>query len=578
MHSQIPQIIKGFGFDGAIMRTHFMMYGYNPTFNVPIGQWIGLDGSSIPTIPTYTGEGAEFGKTTVDTWILTRYPSNDARESLDDFRKQFSHIKPLLATRADDSGLRKEDLVKEYEGNNMFQWILLDELMGKYPPATEPMVTQPNDFKVRMPWGYCGNEIWNMSRQAEVSVLTAERLNALAGMYGAPFQEQLLDNAWKNILLSQHHDVQIVGLVPDARKLLPESYWLSNLMIDSDMLFMGDKMSGEGVKQITVFNPLSWKRSAWITTYVSFRAGEAKHMAVKCGDTVLPAHIIYSNTYSSGYILDATIAFNAPLDPLSLTTFSVITLDEPLHNIENKFAVDEQNRIIKTPFYEVKLNPSGGIEYLKNKQNEFLLQNGNGRSAFFEGTIDGVVSQSSGSWTIHKSQRNAPWIRVSENGFIADIPYTFELTLYEDKPVIECVVEFDFNGQMIGLPTQNTRDSHSPFVHDQKLRFKMFPRIEKTATGVRDLPFAIATTMDKTIEGNYWTALTDGHKGWAVFNKGSMAIELEYTVKPFQVQFDNDNLILTALYPQKGNLIARFFNYDDKSTQSVVRIKTDEKI
>ena len=25
MHSQIPQIIKGFGFDGAIMRTHFMM-------------------------------------------------------------------------------------------------------------------------------------------------------------------------------------------------------------------------------------------------------------------------------------------------------------------------------------------------------------------------------------------------------------------------------------------------------------------------------------------------------------------------------------------------------------------------
>ena len=28
MHSQIPQIINGFGFDGAIMRTHFMMYGY----------------------------------------------------------------------------------------------------------------------------------------------------------------------------------------------------------------------------------------------------------------------------------------------------------------------------------------------------------------------------------------------------------------------------------------------------------------------------------------------------------------------------------------------------------------------
>ena len=37
MHSQIPQILNGFDFDGAIMRTHYMMYGYNPTFDVPMG-------------------------------------------------------------------------------------------------------------------------------------------------------------------------------------------------------------------------------------------------------------------------------------------------------------------------------------------------------------------------------------------------------------------------------------------------------------------------------------------------------------------------------------------------------------
>jgi alpha-mannosidase len=63
MHSQMPQILKGFGFDGAIMRTHFMMYGYNPEFDVPIGWWTGVDGSRIAAIPTYKGEGAEFGKT-----------------------------------------------------------------------------------------------------------------------------------------------------------------------------------------------------------------------------------------------------------------------------------------------------------------------------------------------------------------------------------------------------------------------------------------------------------------------------------------------------------------------------------
>ena len=44
MHSQLPQILTGFGFQGAIMRTHFQMYGYNPTFDAPVGWWTGADG------------------------------------------------------------------------------------------------------------------------------------------------------------------------------------------------------------------------------------------------------------------------------------------------------------------------------------------------------------------------------------------------------------------------------------------------------------------------------------------------------------------------------------------------------
>ena len=130
MHAQIPQLLKDFGFRGAIMRTHYMMYGYNPVFDVPIGWWVGLDGSRVATIPTYKGEGAQFGRTTVDNWILTRYPAKDAPRSPADFRREFRRIQPLLASRADDAGLRKEDLVKECEGKPGFKWILLEELLS----------------------------------------------------------------------------------------------------------------------------------------------------------------------------------------------------------------------------------------------------------------------------------------------------------------------------------------------------------------------------------------------------------------------------------------------------------------
>jgi alpha-mannosidase len=127
MHSQIPQLLAGFGFTGAILRTHFMMYGYNPTFRVPVGWWLGLDGSRIPSVPTYEGEGAEFGQTTTDNWILTRYPGPECSTPLEKWQEQFPGIRPLLASRADDSGLRREELVKQYEGKPGYRWILLED-------------------------------------------------------------------------------------------------------------------------------------------------------------------------------------------------------------------------------------------------------------------------------------------------------------------------------------------------------------------------------------------------------------------------------------------------------------------
>lgn len=97
------------------------------------GWWVGIDGSRIATVPTYKGQGAQFGRTTVDNWILTRYPGSNAPKSPADFRKEFAHIQPLLATRADDAGLRRQELVKEYEGKPGYRWILLDEILPNFP-------------------------------------------------------------------------------------------------------------------------------------------------------------------------------------------------------------------------------------------------------------------------------------------------------------------------------------------------------------------------------------------------------------------------------------------------------------
>lgn len=644
MHSQIPQILNGFGYDGAIMRTHFMMYGYNPTFDVPIGWWKGVDGSKIATIPTYKGEGAEFFKTTVDTWILTRYPSKESPDNMESFRKKFKHINPLLATRADDSGLRKEELVKEYEKKPKFKWILLDDLLSKYPEPEVDMETKPNDFIVRMPWGYCGNEIWNSSRKAENSVLVAERLAAMEIINKGISHEKELDESWKSLLLAQHHDIQICGLLPDARRLLPESIRYSEQVIDESMKFFAENMTGGGIKQITLFNPLSWKQTKWITTTLDISGEKAKNYFAQSGTTEVPVYIISPNASTDGRNIEVKAVFRAEIDPLSIVSYSVKGVENNSGRLNNSIKADKEKLIVYTPYYELALAENGGIRYIRDAKTGKLITSGMERATFFEGKINGADCKSSGKWIIRTSGENTPWIKIIEYGFVSDIPYEFEMTLYEDDPVIECRAKFDFNGQKVGLLSENKRDGNSGFVHEDKLRFKFFPNTDSVPVGIRDLPFAISETDNKYVEGNYWTAMSDGKSGIAFFNKGNMGstrekdnsfsiplaysmyyiwgtrmlygqYENEFALLPFEGNWKNADLhrkalaynlqmpvfeshpgngrlgntvtninisgdkeiLLSALYPENGDVIARFFKYDDIKQVSALRLTMEKK-
>jgi hypothetical protein len=118
--------------------------------------------------------------------------------------------------------------------------------------------------------------------------------------------------------------------------------------------------------------------------------------------------------------------------------------------------------------------------------------------------------------------RRAPSVTAREEGKIGGIPYQFDLTTRADSPRVDCHAAFQINNQLIGLVSDDRRDSHSGFVHEHKLRFKIVPNFRGTVTGVRDVPFGMAETTDSYVQGIYWAALSDGHRGMAIFNRGTM--------------------------------------------------------
>ena len=301
---------------------------------------------------------------------------------------------------------------------------------------------------------------------------------------------------------------------------LPASISVSTKVINESLQFVASKMSGGDNSQITIFNPNSWTREEWIETEIALPKDHGK-IAVMLGDKVIPSILMGLEKNSVDGNRKVQLAMQANVPGLGFASYSIITQKEDVEILSSKISVDTGKLEIQTPYLNLCLNSEGGIAGIAAKTGVEILQTGS-RGGFFAGKIDGIDHESKGKWTIEPAKEGMPWVTAKETGVIDKIPYTFELTVREDSPRIDCKVKFRFDGQKIGRLSEDKRDNASGFIHEDKLRFKLFPRLEKEATGIRDLPFVISETKNKYVEGIYWTAVADGKTGIAFFNRGTM--------------------------------------------------------
>ncbi len=268
MHAQIPQLVAQAGFRGAVMRTSFCMYGLNPEYPASCINWKGLDGvSSVPTVPTYPGEQchcavngythddrtlefAFFGANTMDNKILLDYPVNAPWGGLEEFRDRFGgRIRNIVAFR-DDDPRQPEGVIAEYHQKPGFTFVLDEDILKAAGEPEMDVQTGVNDFHVRMPWGFCGNWIWEKCRSTEYRLFALDELDAMRALVGASAHPELLRDAWKMLLICQHHDVQICGIEADARRFFGRG--------DRDLDTVEKDVLGE--TRTWRFNPLPWTR------------------------------------------------------------------------------------------------------------------------------------------------------------------------------------------------------------------------------------------------------------------------------------------------------------------------------
>jgi alpha-mannosidase len=247
---------------------------------------------------------------------------------------------------------------------------------------------------------------------------------------------------------------------------------------------------------------------------------------------------------------------------LTFQSFFVVA-GKAILNPAKTIEFDKDSLKIETPFWIINLDKNGGFSTITNRvTRKAMIQNR--RGGYFEGVIDGQSVVSSGKWDMDSIILNNNQITLHEDGNIGSIPYRPEMKLNDASPGIDFIAKFHFSDEKIGRVTENKREVASAFLHEEKLRFKVFPSLGIGTTGIRDLPFTIAETDNKYIEGNYWTALADGHSGLAFFNHGNMgsvheedgsfSIPLAYSMYYIwkTVMLKGDFTYEFAIYPFEG--------------------------
>jgi alpha-mannosidase len=144
-----------------------------------------------------------------------------------------------------------------------------------------------------MTLGKNGDNMRRLSRDAEASLLSAETLAAIAGLFGRPYAQWdvyptwELEEAWRELLSAQHHDNdECEGLCGHVGRFSYErSLKLSRHVVGRNLREIGKRIAGDGKKirlisaslgsqsgreeadgscpkqNAIVFNPLGWERS-----------------------------------------------------------------------------------------------------------------------------------------------------------------------------------------------------------------------------------------------------------------------------------------------------------------------------
>ena len=513
--SALPQILTSYGYKYASLKNPNTCWGgYTRAYGGELVNWIGPDGTKLTTVPRYAIEGFTPNSTwQTDAWTNSPKYINAALKY---------GIKNPVAMTLQDAGWRNGPWIGN--GDRGFQPTEYKTWRDYVANASIKTATQDwnfsqEDVQVSLVWGsQILQKLAQEVRLSENKIVMAEKIASLAKVYqNGAWPQTALDEGWRTLLLSQHHDCWIVPYNGRRGNTWADKIvvWTGSTNRISDSIITNAfNVSSAGNdaanNTIRVYNTTGNKRTEWVKVLVpENRSTEIAIFDSRNKEVVSQA--------SSGH----EVYFKADVPAVGYNTYTIAKKKPSAATGASAATLANGDVVLETDLYRIVLDKSkgGAIKSLVAKTlNNKEFVDGNNERSFNEmrGNFyndGGFHSTTESPVTIDFIEQGPAVVKVEIKGTLLSNPYTQLITLKQGDRKIDCTLQIDWNGN-VGIGSDykqsgglDAKDYTKPFYDDSKKLLALFPVNFSSQKIYKDAPFDVTESKLENTFFSRWDSI-----------------------------------------------------------------------
>lgn len=614
--SCLPYILKSFGFSYASTKNPNTMWGgYVSPYGGELVNWVGPDGTKLTTVPRYACEDLQPGS----CWqSISWFNSKDYIRKCQEAGIQ-NPVGMCIQDAAWSHGWDKgpwlgQDTAAYYTPTTYTTWrnYIRDRSVGT---TEDDWRFSQEDVLGGLMWGtQVMQRLAGEVRVAENAIVRAEKMAAYARLYkGMEWPVEIIDEGWRTLMLSQHHDCWIVpynGL--QGKKTWAETVtdWTgvtnqnSRQVIDNALTLLKEK-DGESVVRVyntlatdrdelvSVAVPSSWKNTDWVV--VDKRGRKHPTQCVTAGGATL-------------------LIFRAEVPSAGYASYALQKAEGKKPDALKVIAQQDGTYRLESDLYAMVLNPAKGgiVQSLKAKRvrgKDFVdARNERGFNELRGYFIDEGAFFSSMDQPAEVSivEQGPLFVEVAVKGKIGKHPFTQTIRLTQGEPRIDMSVKLDWAGNpRIGEPGIEFRaDNPRKAFYDDRYKLLVYlPTNIDRQQIYKDAPFDVCESRLENTFFNRWDSIkhniilnwvdlasVDRSCGLALFTDHTtsyahgkdfpLALNVQYAGKGLwgrDYNIDRPTEISYAILPHTGTWEkSRIWTQSERRNEPLVPVLTDD--